>query len=77
MPKFIEFDLNGDGVVQETELEQARAERIKQRAIQGFQMRNLRYAPTFKEIDADGNGVISQEEFSTAQQKHRQGIGQQ
>jgi Ca2+-binding EF-hand superfamily protein len=77
MPKFIEFDLNGDGVVQETELEQARAERIRQRAMLGYQMRNLRYAPTFKEIDSNGDGVISQEEFSTAQQKHRQRIGQQ
>jgi hypothetical protein len=77
MPKFIEFDLNGDGVVQETELEQARAERIRQRALQGHQMRNLRYAPRFAEIDTDGDGVISQQEFTTAQQKHRQRIRQQ
>jgi hypothetical protein len=72
MPAFAEFDLNGDGVLQQPEFDQARAQRISERAQQGYRMRNLSSAPPFSAIDANGDGVVSPEEFSAAQAQHRQ-----
>jgi Ca2+-binding EF-hand superfamily protein len=71
MPAFSEFDLNGDGVLQRQEFDQARAERIRKRAEQGYMMRNLHNAPPFASIDTNGDGVVSPQEFSTAQAQHR------
>jgi hypothetical protein len=72
MPAFSDFDLNQDGILQRQEFEQARAKRIKERAEQGYMMRNLQNAPPFSSIDANGDGVVSAEEFATAQARHRQ-----
>ena len=71
MPAFADFDLNGDGSLQRQEFEQARAERIRERAEQGYMMRNLKNAPAFETIDTDGNGQVSPEEFTAAQAQHR------
>ncbi|MEJ2464171.1 MAG: EF-hand domain-containing protein [Candidatus Thiodiazotropha sp.] len=72
MPSFAEFDQNGDGVLQQQEFEQARAERIRKRAEQGYMMRNLKNAPHFSSIDGNVDGVVSPEEFSAAQAQRRQ-----
>ncbi|MCU7923655.1 MAG: hypothetical protein KZQ88_13260 [Candidatus Thiodiazotropha sp. (ex Dulcina madagascariensis)] len=70
-PPFSAFDLNGDGVLVQAEFDQVRAQRISQRASQGYLMRNLPNAPTFSAIDSDGNGQVTPEELSAAQLRHR------
>ncbi len=72
MPAFSEFDLNADGVLQPQEFEHARAQRIRERAEQGYLMRNLQNAPPFSSIDANGDGVVTPAEFAAAQAAHRQ-----
>jgi Ca2+-binding EF-hand superfamily protein len=72
MPSFSEFDLNGDGALQPEEFEQARAQRIRERAEQGYMLRNLQHAPAFSTIDSNGDGIVSSQEFSAAQAQHRQ-----
>jgi Ca2+-binding EF-hand superfamily protein len=72
MPAFSDFDLNGDGALEQQEFEQARAIRIRERLQQGYQMRNLHNAPTFFAIDANRDGLVSSQEFAAAQAKHRQ-----
>jgi Ca2+-binding EF-hand superfamily protein len=72
MPSFSDFDLNGDGLLHQQEFEQARAQRIRERLMQGYQMRNLHNAPTFNAIDSDQDGTVSSQEFAAAQAQHRQ-----
>lgn len=71
-PGFSEFDLNGDGTLQEQEWEEAMAQRIRDRLQQGYQMRNLQNAPRFQSIDSDRSGGVTPQEFSAAQAQHRQ-----
>lgn len=72
MPTFSDFDLNGDGKLLEKEFYDARAQRINERAKQGYMMRNIAHAPSFSMIDIDGDGVISPEEFAVQQNMQRQ-----
>jgi Ca2+-binding EF-hand superfamily protein len=72
MPSFQSFDLNGDGVLQQEEFQQARANRISERAKQGYLMRNLQNAPAFETIDSNRDGSVTPDEFSAAQLQHRQ-----
>ena len=71
MPTFGSFDLNGDGQLTQQEFEQARANRIRERAEQGYLMRNLKNAPPYSDIDSNGDGVVTPDEFSAAQLRHR------
>jgi hypothetical protein len=71
LPFFV-FDLNGDGAISRQEFEQVRAQRIRERAEQGYRMRNLQNAPPFSSIDGNGDGVVSPQEFVAAQVQHRQ-----
>jgi Ca2+-binding EF-hand superfamily protein len=72
MPAFSDFDTNGDGNLTSQEFYDARAERMRQRAQQGFPMRNAPYAPTFESLDGDGDSRVSPEEFGAAQARHHQ-----
>ncbi len=77
MPTFEEFDLNGDGVLLADEFNQAHAQRISERAQQGYPMRGLSNMMQFPDMDADGNGQVTPEEFTAAQVRHRQSMMQQ
>lgn len=72
IPAFSAYDLDGDGVILEGEFNDARGERISERAEQGYPMKNLGNAPSFSDIDTDGNGQISAEEFTAHQTQRRQ-----
>lgn len=71
MPSFSEYDLNGDGIILEEEFYKARAIRVKNRAEQGYPMKNIANAPSFADIDSNGDARISSEEFAEHQVKHR------
>lgn len=70
-PAFADYDLNGDGMINEEEFSKARAERIGDRAKEGYAMRNLDKAPSFEDLDKNGDGEISPEEFAEHQQRPR------
>jgi len=71
MPSYAEFDLNGDGKLLEDEFNQARANRIAERAKQNYPMKNSASMPSFSDIDLDGSGDVSAEEFAKHQVIHR------
>lgn len=71
MPTFIELDLNADGTLTEEELYNARAQRMRARAQQGYPMRNAASAPTFEQIDTNGDQVVTPDELAAAQSQHR------
>lgn len=62
-PTFSEFDLNNDGKITQSELDEARTIRMKQRADEGRKLKNVGEAHSFEEIDADNDGFISEKEF--------------
>lgn len=72
MPAFPDFDQNGDGGLSSEEFNEARDQRMRQRAQQGYPMRNAANAPAFETIDTDGDGKITPEEFSAHQAAMRQ-----
>lgn len=71
MPSFGDFDLDGDGTIGQKEFYQARANRMAERAQQGYPMRNAGNAPSFESIDRDGDGQVDAEEFAQGQAEHR------
>jgi hypothetical protein len=73
-PTFEEFDLDGDGLIGEAELYEARGKRIAERAAEGRPMRHLSQAPSFAELDVDGSGAIEPDEFAAHHAHHRQNM---
>ncbi len=72
-PTFSQFDLNNDGKITPKELEEGRAERMKQNAKEGRMMRNADKASSFTDIDTNKDGTISKEEFRLHKIKYPQG----
>lgn len=72
MPRFSEYDLNGDRMILEEEFYKARAIRVKDRAEQGYPMKNIANAPSFTDIDSNGDAKVSSKEFTEHQVKHRE-----
>ena len=70
MPTFSDYDLDGDSKVTESEFNKARAQRVSERAQQGYAMKNMGNMPSFADIDADGNGTVSKDEFAAHQASH-------
>jgi Ca2+-binding EF-hand superfamily protein len=62
-PAFAEYDLNNDGKITKSELEEARAKRMNQKAKEGKMLRNAGNAPAFSNMDINNDGSLNQEEF--------------
>lgn len=70
-PTFSEFDLNKDGKITQSELEDARTERIKERKDEGRRLKNVGERHSFTQIDINKDGSISEEEFLLHQKMHQ------
>jgi len=70
-PGFSKFDLNSDGKITKSELDEARTQRMKQRADDGRMLRNAGERHSFKQIDINKNGFISKEEFILHEKMHQ------
>lgn len=71
MPSFESFDLNGDGHLTESELNDARAKRVEEKKEEGRLLRNSGNHAEFVEIDLNGDGKVTKEEFTSHQAKRR------
>jgi len=74
-PAFSDFDLNGDGAIDEQEFIDARTKRIAERVQEGRMMRGLTTPTSFTDLDTDGDGSLTPEEFTAGWQSHRQRMG--
>lgn len=70
-PKFSEFDLNNDGKITKSELDEARNQRMKQRSDEGRMLRNVGERHSFKQIDINKDGSISKQEFILHEKTHQ------
>lgn len=70
MPTFSDFDLDGDGVIGESEFNEAHAKKMSEMAAQGHKMKHAGDAPGFSGIDTNDDGAISAQEFSDHQAAH-------
>ncbi len=62
-PTFEEYDLNSDGKITQSELEEARAKRMSQKTKEGKMLRNAGKAPAFADMDKNKDGSLNKEEF--------------
>ena len=72
MPTFESFDLNGDGGISESEMMDARAKRMEQKAAQGKMMKNAGNQASFAEVDTNHDGKVNKDEFLAHQMQQRQ-----
>lgn len=69
-PTFSEFDLNNDGKITKSELDEVRTQRMKKRTDEGWKLRNAGESHSFKQIDINKDGSISKEEFILHERMH-------
>lgn len=72
MPAFSDFDRDHDGSLTRDEFYDARADRMRERAQQGYPMRGAATAPSFESVDTDGDGAITPSELNAGQAGHHQ-----
>lgn len=68
--RFSDFDLNSDGKITQSELEEVRTNRMKQRAEEGRMLKNAGDGHSFKQIDINKDGSISKKEFILHKRMH-------
>lgn len=71
MPKFESFDLNSDGTLTESELNEAREKRVQERKDEGRMLRNAKEHYEFSRMDANADGVVNKQEFLDHQTRRR------
>ena len=71
MPMFADFDVDGNGVISETEWQEGQAKRMQERAEEGRMMKNAGNAPSFADIDTDKDGKVTPAEFQQHQMQQR------
>lgn len=69
---FESFDKDGNGYVSPEEFNQMRNERIRSRAEEQRQFRNMTNAPGFSDMDADGDSKLNREEIQVHQRKRQE-----
>ncbi|MFA5460586.1 MAG: EF-hand domain-containing protein [Sulfurimonas sp.] len=71
MPTFESYDLNKDGTLTESEMNEARAIRQDKRKADGKLLRNSKSPYPFSDIDTNKDGVVDKKEFEEHQLKRR------
>lgn len=69
MPTFESFDANSDGFITQSEMDQAREVRMKQKASQGKMQKNSGNQSAFSSIDKNKDGKLDKSEFMANQMR--------
>lgn len=62
-PAFSDIDADANGVITAAEFETFHANRMAQRASQGYPMRNAGRGPDFRAMDTDGDNALTEQEL--------------
>jgi Ca2+-binding EF-hand superfamily protein len=66
-PTFEQYDLNSDGKITQSELEESRLKHMSQKAKEGKMLRNAGQASAFTDMDKNKDGSLNKEEFNLHQ----------
>ncbi|HQR74522.1 MAG TPA: EF-hand domain-containing protein [Sulfurovum sp.] len=66
-PTFAQFDINKDGKITASELEEARAKQMAQKTQEGKMLKNAYKAPAFADMDINKDGNVDEKEFASHQ----------
>ena len=76
MPKFSDFDANGDGKISEQEFNEFHAARMSKMAQEGRKMKHAGKMPGFSDIDTNADDFINEHELTTHQAEHHEQMQQ-
>lgn len=62
-PAFADIDADGSGAITAQEFDRFRANRMAQRAAEGYRLRNAGQHPGLQAMDLDADQVVSEQEF--------------